>query len=149
MPVGDICNREVVVCQRNTSIVAASQLMRQHHVGTLVVVEAGDDDRAPVGIVTDRDIVVEVLAKEVPLESVCVGDIMSFDLLMAREQDDLWETLSRMRARGVRRVPVVEDGGSLVGLVTVDDLLDLLADELGVLAKVVRREQVREEIRRP
>jgi CBS domain-containing protein len=149
MAVGDICNREVVVCERGSSVVAAAQLMRQHHVGTLVVVEEQGEQRLPVGIVTDRDVVVEVVAKEIPFDAVSVGDIMSFDLLTAREEDDLWDTLAGMRARGVRRVPVVDDAGGLVGLVTVDDLLDLLAEELGALARVIRREQLREELRRP
>jgi CBS domain-containing protein len=149
MAVGDICNREVVVCERASSVVAAAQLMRQHHVGTLVVVEEQGEQRVPVGIVTDRDVVVEVVAKEIAFDAVSVGDIMSFDLLTAREEDDLWDTLAAMRARGVRRVPVVDDAGGLVGLVTVDDLLDLLAEELGALARVIRREQLREELRRP
>jgi CBS domain-containing protein len=149
MAVGDICNREVVVCHRGTTIVEAAQLLRQHHVGTLVVVEGQDEERVPVGIVTDRDIVVEIIAKEVLLDAVTVGDAMTFDLLTAREEDDIWDTLARMRSRGVRRVPVVDDAGSLVGLVTVDDLLDLLAEELAALARVIRREQLREGIVRP
>ncbi len=148
MSIGAICNRDVVIVDKNDSIVEAAHRMREHHVGALVVVEHREGLAAPVGVVTDRDIVVEIIGENVPLGSVKVSDVMSLDLLTARENDGIWETVQRMRLKGVRRVPVVNDKGGLVGIVAVDDLLDLLADELSGLAKIVGREQSVEKVRR-
>lgn len=149
MSVGDFCTREVVIVNRESGIEQLAQLMRQYHVGDVVVVEERAGERIPVGIVTDRDIVIEVVAKGLALNTVTAGDIMSYDLLVVREQEGLWDVLGRMRSRGVRRVPVVNERGALAGLITLDDLLDLLSEELGALAKLVRREQAQEASGRP
>lgn len=149
MAIGDICTRDTVFTTKDSSIGAAARLMREHHVGDLVVVEEKNGRRIPIGILTDRDLVVEILAKEADMNSLTVGDLMIEDLVTAREGDGLYETIQRMRAKGVRRVPVVDAHGSLIGIVSVDDLLDLLADELTALARLVSREQARERTRRP
>ena len=107
MTVGKFCTREVVIAGRDSTILEVARLMRQHHVGDVVIVDAGDDKTEPIGILTDRDIVVELLAAEVSLDTVAVGDVMSFELVTAREQDSIWDTLQSMRAKGIRRVPVV------------------------------------------
>lgn len=145
MSVGQFCNREVIVARRQDPVPELARLMRQYHVGDLVVVESIDAP-VPVGLVTDRDLVVEVLAQEVEPAAVTAGDIMSADLLVARESDSLWETLKRMRARAVRRVPVVDDQhGRLVGIIAVDDVLELLTDELSALARIPFRERDQEQ----
>lgn len=144
MPIGEICNRDVVFVTRSSSILEAARLMRQHHVGDLVVAEERSGMRVPVGLVTDRDLVVEVLAENVDLSTVNVGDIMGAELVTARESDGIYETIQRMRAKGVRHIPVVNSGGGLEGIVAVDDLLSLLADEIMGLANLVVREQTRE-----
>ena len=148
MPIGDICNREVVFVTRKDTVVEAAQLMRKHHVGDLVVAEDRGGIRVPVGMLTDRDLVIEILAAGVALESVDVGDIMSPELVAAHESDGVYETIQRMRAGGVRRIPVVNDRGGLAGIVAVDDLLGLLADEIMGLAKLVGREQEHERVAR-
>jgi len=148
MSIGEICNRETVFTTKDSSISQAAQLMREHHVGDLVVVEEKAGQRIPVGILTDRDLVIEILAKDVDMNAVTVGDVMSGELLTARESDGLYETLQRMRAKGVRRVPVLDAGGALAGIVSADDLLDLLADELTALARLLSREQARERQKR-
>jgi len=149
MTIGKICNRETVIITADRSIVEAARLMRDQHVGDLVVVEELSGRRLPVGILTDRDLVVEILAKEVEVGAVAVGDVMTREPLTARESDSIYDTMQRMRAKGVRRIPVVDAGGSLVGIVAVDDFLDLLSDELTALARVVTREQARERQNRP
>lgn len=150
MTVGQFCNRDTVIVSKQDSIVEAAKLMRQYHVGSLVVVDqTGADTVKPIGIITDRDLVVEILAAEVAAEDVAVGDIMSYRLLTAQAGDSLWDTLRRMREQGVRRVPVVDGQGALVGILASDDLLELLAEELGALAKLVSREQQRELDSRP
>lgn len=144
MPIGELCSREVVFVTRGESIRAAAQIMRQHHVGDVVVVEEKPTQREPVGIVTDRDIVIEVIAKDLDLDSVTVGDIMSFNLVTARETDGIYETIQFMRTKGVRRLPVVNSKGGLVGILTVDDIIGLLSEEMTELAKLISREQALE-----
>jgi CBS domain-containing protein len=148
MAIGEICNRETVFTTRDNSVGDAARLMREHHVGDLVVVDEKAGKRIPVGILTDRDLVVEILAKDVDINTVNVGDIMSDDLITAHETDAIYDTLQHMRAKGIRRLPVVDSDGGLVGIVSVDDILDLLADELTALARLVSREQARERKKR-
>ena len=148
MRTGEVCNRTVIVVGRDTSLGEAAKLMRENHVGSLVVVE-DTDGRAPVGIVTDRDIVVEVLSSGLDHRTVTVGEIMGAKLVTAREDDDWLDTLKVMRGRGVRRVPVVGAAGELVGIVTVDDLLEVVAEQLDDIVRAIGNEQSRETSQRP
>jgi CBS domain-containing protein len=140
MPIGEFCNREVVFALRANTIKEAASLMRQHHVGDLVVVEEGAV-RKPVGIITDRDIVVSLVAQGLDPEVLTVGEVMGQDLITAPEQQGVFESIEQMRMRGIRRLPVVGKQGELIGIVAVDDLLALLAEEMGALAKIITREQ--------
>jgi CBS domain-containing protein len=144
MPIGEFCNREVVFATRETSIPEAAQLMRKFHVGDLVVVDEVDGKRVPVGIVTDRDIVIEIVSQSLDFNEFSVGDIMSPQLISVQEKEGVFETIRLMRAKGIRRIPVVNQEGGLEGIVSADDILDLLAEEMTELAKVVPREQERE-----
>ncbi len=149
MPIGELCIRQVVVAPRNASVLEIAKLMRQHHVGDIVVTDEIKGRREPVGIVTDRDIILEVLAQELDATSLSAGDIMSSDLITVRENEGVFQTIQLMRAKGARRAPVVNGEGILVGIVSVDDLVELLAEELSQLAKLVAREQKLEaELRR-
>jgi CBS domain-containing protein len=148
MPIGEVCNRDVAVIEADTTISEAVKLMRDQHVGDIVVVEQRGPEPVPVGILTDRDIVIEVLAEDVDPQSVSVGDIMSASLLTARESEELIDVIARMRAQGVRRVPVVNERGGLEGILTVDDILELLAEQVNGLAGLVKTEQRRERERR-
>jgi len=144
MSIGRICNRETVIARAEDTIVEVSKLMRLHHVGDVVVIEPGEGGNVPIGILTDRDLVMEILAQDLSPDAVTVGDIMSEEIVTAREEDGIWDTLQRMRIKGVRRVPVVDARGGLVGILALDDLLELLAGELADLSKIVRREEGRE-----
>jgi len=144
MPIGEICNREVIIVQRDDTVLQAAKLMRQHHVGDLLVVEERGGRRVPVGIVTDRDLVVEIIAPELDSTVITVSDIMVTKLATVKESNGVFEAIQYMRSKGIRRLPVVDDDGGLVGIVTLDDLLVLLADELGALARLVEREQKNE-----
>lgn len=144
MPVGQLCIRQTVVAPRGTSVQDAAKLMRAYHVGDLVVTEPTDGKRKPVGIVTDRDIVIEVLAQGLDPAGLSVEDIMTRDLVTVDEREGLFETIRIMRENGVRRIPVVDSKGSLAGIVAVDDVIDLLAEELSQIAKVVLRERRQE-----
>jgi CBS domain-containing protein len=148
MNVGEVCNREVVVVERNASIRDAARLMRDYHVGDLIVVESANGGRRPVGILTDRDIVVGVLAGDAETDSLAVQDVMGGELVTATEQESLTDAIKRMRTAGVRRLPVVDRAGALVGILTVDDLLDLLSETLTDLTRLISREIGREQRRR-
>src|SRR3989338_225714 len=111
--------------------------MREYHVGSIVVVDEANGKRVPAGIVTDRDIVVAVLALGLNPDAIQVGDVMNLELLAVRENAGVAETIELMRAKGVRRVPVTDASGALVGIVAADDVLSLLAEEMSALATMV------------
>lgn len=144
MPISEVCNREVVIVQPNDSVLDAAELMRQHHVGDVVVVEDRGGRRVPIGIVTDRDLVVEIMAAKLEPADIKVSDIMLSDLLTVKQDAGLFEAIEGMHAKGVRRLPVVDNSGGLIGILTLDDLIELLADEMTSLAKLVKREQKKE-----
>jgi len=144
MPIGDICVREVVTATRETTIQQAAQLMRENHVGDLLVVDQQNGARTPVGIVTDRDIVIAVVAPGLDPAVLSVGDVMGPELETVNEDEGIFETLHHMRDAGVRRIPVVRDNNELIGIVSTDDIVQLLADEMTEVAKLISREQRRE-----
>jgi CBS domain-containing protein len=136
MRIGDICTIETVHCKRDMTVQEAALLMRKHHVGDLVVVEQPNGEQVPVGIITDRDIVVSVIALGLDPSSLLVGDIMTGELLTATEDEDVYETIERMRFKNIRRLPVVNSLGGLSGIVSVDDLLEFLSEEMGELSRI-------------
>jgi len=144
MSVGELCNRTVIVTSRTTRLDEAARLMREHHVGSIVVVDETAAGSKPVGIVTDRDIVIEIVAAGVSPATVTVEEIMAPDLVVAKEGEDLLDTLTRMRAKGIRRVPVVNGVGALLGILSLDDMLGVLAEHVDGLLKVIAQEQARE-----
>lgn len=148
MPVSELCNREVVIVQADDTVLEAAQLMRQHHVGDVLVVEDREGIRVPVGIVTDRDLVVGIIAPALDPAALTVSDIMLSELATIKEHAGLFEAIGYMRAKGVRRLPVVAHDGGLIGILTLDDLLELLAEELAALAGLVKHEQQKETMSR-
>lgn len=146
MKIGEICNREVVFVHRDEDLITAAGLMRQYHVGDVVVVEERDGKRVPVGILTDRDLVVKVLARGLEPAHLKVVEVMSGGVETVEEGFGVLETIERMRASAIRRQPVVDKAGTLVGIVTMDDMIDLLAEALGDLARLIVREQRRETV---
>jgi CBS domain-containing protein len=146
---GEICTRNVSFATQGMVLVEAARQMREHHVGCLVVVEEVGAQRLVVGVLTDRDIVVGVVAPGLDPATLTVGDAMSAEPVTAREDDSLIDLMRTMRERGVRRVPVVGERGELIGIVTLDDVLTVLAEELGLLVAAIDREGQRERQRRP
>ena len=144
MGIGELAIRQVVVGSRETSVLDAAKLMRQYHVGDIVITDEADGKRLPVGIVTDRDIVLEVFAQGIDATKLTVGDIMTGDLLTVKEYEGVFQTIQLMRAKGARRAPVVDKDGALLGIISADDFIELLAEELSELARLVSREQKRE-----
>jgi CBS domain-containing protein len=130
MNIGEICNRTVVFATEDMNLRGAAQLMRDDHVGSLVVVREAAHGRIVVGMLTDRDITVMGVARDFDPQTLRVADIMSADPVTARVEDSVNEVLGKMRSRGIRRVPVTTDDGVLIGIVTLDDLLDVVAEEM-------------------
>jgi CBS domain-containing protein len=139
-----ICTPDVVCCGPATTIQAAAALMRAKHTGDIVVVDDPDEERIPLGIITDRDIVVDVLAAGLSPGATTVSSILHPPVVVANENEDASEALQRMRVHGVRRLPVVGLEGRLVGILTLDDVLDLVAADLNAIVDLVARQQDRE-----
>jgi CBS domain-containing protein len=149
MKIADICSRNVITIDGEEAIVEAARRMREYHVGALVVIDRRRSGRRPVGILTDRDLVVSVLAEDPEdLDRLLVSDVMTADPVTVTPDQSLDEALDRMRAAGARRLPVVDPEGALVGLVSFDDITDVFARQIGLLASVLQTEQSREWQRR-
>jgi CBS domain-containing protein len=149
MPIGDICVLGVVTCNRDTKIDEVAQLMRQHHVGDVVVIEESKGKQVPVGILTDRDVVTSVIALKLDPAMFSAGDLISRKIITVREDLGVFETIQEMRRHGVRRMPVLDQEGTLAGIISIDDLFALLAEEMAELAKLISKEQVEETRRKP
>jgi CBS domain-containing protein len=151
MKVSDICTRTVVTIPEFEDLMAAAQLMRKKHIGYLVVTEpkVADGTVTPVGVITDRDIVVRVVAREADVRSLRVGDVMTRQPVLALEDSSVSVALHYMREIGVRRLPVVNHAGRLTGVLSLDDVLDALAEELMDVASSIRHELKVEDALRP
>ncbi|CAB3767298.1 hypothetical protein GQ57_16635 [Burkholderia sp. MSh2] len=143
-----LCTRDVAMCSARTTVVEAAAMMRDAHVGDLVVVRDREGRCEPVGMLTDRDIVLAVVSPDAPAGALFVGDIMSEPVAVANVDDDIWLLAKRMRQYGVRRLPVVGDGGELVGIVSLDDLLHAVATLLDELRLATARQSYFEEKQR-
>ncbi len=145
MLLNNFCILDVACCTPRTTVLEAAHLMRKKHTGDLVVVEDDEERQEPLGVITDRDIVIEVLAKGLDPATTLVSSVIRTPVVIARDDEDSTQALERMRVHGVRRIPVVGSRGKLVGIVTVDDLVKRLALEASVLTEIVSREQRQEE----
>lgn len=141
MSVGNICNRNVVLIGKHDSIFTAARLMRDHHVSDVVVVESSKGINIPLGVLSDRDIVVKIIAAGQDLNTVSISDLMSDQLLTVNETDEVMPTLKRMRHKGVRRIPVIGNDSGLLGLLSIDDILDTLAEQLNDIDQIISQDQ--------
>src|SRR3970040_2869743 len=137
MSISSLCKRVVVTIHRDATVEDAALFMRSSHIGNVVVVDAADT-RRPVGIITDRDIAVEVVAQGLVPAQTPVGSVMSTPVLSLREEDSLLEALDKMSAGGVRRAPVLDRDGRLKGGGGVGGPGRLLARELGQIGALIR-----------
>ncbi|HXZ48818.1 MAG TPA: CBS domain-containing protein [Usitatibacter sp.] len=144
MAIGELCTRDVVFVGRNDTVAEAARLMRENHIGSLVVAEGSGNVRRPAGMITDRDIAVGVVALGLDPESTTVEAAMRGRIVSVREDEGVGRAISLMRAEGVRRLPVVDASGALVGVIAADDLIDLFAEEMSGLAGMLSRGTNRE-----
>jgi len=144
MIVGDVCSREVYVVRRGEPLAEAVREMRNRHVGAVVVADPAGELLRPVGILTDRDVICGQIARQADLFCLAVDDVMTPDPLTVSESAEVAEAVESLCKRGVRRAPVVAETGDLVGIVTLDDLLPVVADELSSLAQLMGNQAKRE-----
>ncbi|HEV2621814.1 MAG TPA: CBS domain-containing protein [Frateuria sp.] len=144
MQVHDICTHQVVSISPAASVTEAAGVMRKQHVGMLVVVEQPNGERIPVGVLTDRDIVVEVVAPGAPCAQLRVDEVMSRDPAVCSHDEQLLDAVARMRLRGIRRLPVLNDKGGLCGLLSLDDIYGALGVYLQEMSRALTRSQARE-----
>lgn len=143
-----LCTREVATCDPHTSILEAAARMRALHAGDLVVVRDDKGVCVPLGVLTDRDIVLAVVSPDAAADKLYAGDVMSTPAVLADGTDDIWLLARRMRLHGVRRLPVVGEDGGLIGIVSLDDLLHGAAKLLDELRLISARQPHLEEKRR-
>lgn len=144
MRVGELCSRDVRVVHRGEALVEAARGMLADHVGALVVLDPGDTARKPVGILTDRDIVRGQLRHRSDLFCLTVGDVMTPDPLTLPADMDVSASIEALSARQVRRAPVLDRTGAVIGMVSLDDLVPALAEELRSLAELMSTQARRE-----
>ncbi len=151
MNVVEHCQRNVVTIRPYEDLLAAARLMREKHVGYIVVVEPAIEDGTyrPVGVLTDRDLVVSVIAREANPNSLRVEDVMTRKPVVVNAEEPLSSASREMRRLGVRRLPVVGDHGELVGVIALDDVVETLAAQLQDIAGSIRSEQIIEQALRP
>jgi len=143
MNIEEICSRIVVVALPATSLHEGARLLREHHVGALVVIDGRETSR-PLGVVTDRDMVVDVLAQGIDPARLTVGDLMSRDVVSVNAAEGVLETIRIMQSEGVRRVVVVDNAGTLVGIVSFNDLVPYVSEALAGLSSAITGAQYRE-----
>jgi CBS domain-containing protein len=144
MRIAELSTLQAIVCTPQTTIAHAAQIMRDKHVGDLIAADDSGGSPKPVGILTDRDIVVAVVAQGLDPTVILVGDIMTTQLLTVAADADPFEALATMRVRGVSRLPVVDDDGNLAGIVSAADLLGFVTQELAGLAGLRQRQTTHE-----
>jgi CBS domain-containing protein len=141
----DVCTPSVVCCGVQISVLEAARLMRHHHVGDVVVVDDPAEERIPLGVVTDRDLVIEVLGNGLDPAKTSLASLIRSPVVIAHESEDTVHVIERMRVHGVRRVPVINQEGSAVGIITLDDLLRLLVADASALLEIMTKAQTHEQ----
>ena len=137
--VGQICKRNPVTCASDAEITDVVDLMREQQVGSVILVQEMTDGTRPYGIITDRDLVVRVFTAGVEYDSLTIRDVATTDLKLVRENDGMGEAIHVMHEAGIKRLPVVDSVGRLIGIISGDDLLLHLANEVQELASLFIR----------
>lgn len=141
MSLESLCRREIVCVDVNTTVLDATGMMEDMNVGCVIVIQ---NDR-PVGIVTDRDVVLRVVNKRLDPARCVVGDIMSLEVVTLKQNTGLYDALEQIKESGskVRRFPIVDENGAIKGIITLDDVIDLLGREMSDVAAIIESERPR------
>jgi len=149
LQVKDIAVNAPVTALPIDTITDCAKRMHAEHVGCLIVIEKSDGSQFPVGMLTDRDIAIEVVAFGLDPNALTAGDVMSEKPAVVEEDDDLLDVLARMRERGARRLPVTRPDGALAGVIALDNVLEALAEQLDGMIGVLKAQRTRELRTRP
>jgi len=143
----ELCQRNVVTVRRHEELGTAAWMMRERHVGCLVVVEPAGimGGERPIGMLTDRDIVTHVIVQEADPREVRVEDVMTRHPVTVWTTSSLDEALQRMREGHVRRVPVVDERGRLAGILALDDIFEYLSTRQLFVTPIRRHDHPREQ----
>jgi len=137
MKIGDICTRNPATVSTSATLAEVARLMKDRHIGTVIVTKAPLDRPVATGIITDRDIACAQLDRRSDLASLSAEEVMTRNPLEINAEDSLDKAIAKLRARGVRRAPVVSSSGALIGVISTDDLFAYVARELMLLARLV------------
>lgn len=138
MPVSDLCSKNIACIEQGSTLQNAAQLMKKNHVGGLIVVESNGKNK-PVGIITDRDITLGAVAENLSMNTK-VKEVMSKNIFTVPKNEGIAEVVDRMEREGVRRMIVIDNSGNACGLVSSDDILQLVAREINGLGRLVQRQ---------
>ncbi|HEY0848085.1 MAG TPA: CBS domain-containing protein [Noviherbaspirillum sp.] len=142
--VGEICSRTVAFVTEDMSLKEAANRMRTEHVGSLVVVREVPAGRVVAGMLTDRDIAIIAVARDFDPQTLRVAEVMTPDVVTVEPAVSVYEALATMRQKGVRRLPVVRNDNVLEGIVSMDDILEVVAEELQMVVQAMARERSKE-----
>ncbi len=145
MTVEHLVTRNVASVDTSATVVQAAREMRNRHVGALVITDAQNGGLKPVGVITDRDLVVSVLAMDLAPGLLTAGEVMTAHPFTVHLDDDADLAIRRMRGLGVRRAPVVDTAGRLQGIFAMDDYLEHLANGLREVSILIAQERREEE----
>jgi CBS domain-containing protein len=137
MNIGQICTRKPLTVEASDPLAVAARVMCDRHIGSVIVVMRPADRPVPVGMITDRDIVRAQLEHHADLNVLSAEQVMTRDPLILEDQTPLDLAIGKLRARGVRRAPVVDLHGGLIGIVSTDDIVKAIANELGSLSRLI------------
>jgi CBS domain-containing protein len=140
MAIEQYATRNVVMVSEEASLHEAAHLMKEENVGTIVVVKNKETDLTPRGILTDRDIVIRLLSEDGDPKQIRVKDISTHNLLVIQQGQGVQETIKALTDKGVRRAPVVDANNKIIGIITLDDLLLLVIEELQCLAGLIKKQ---------
>lgn len=139
MSIEKACNKNVISLTEDSTVIEAAQAMKQHNVGDILIIN--QKDNKPVGIITDRDIVMAIASSNNGnIQSLRIADIASRELLTIAQDQDIEDAIDQMSSKGVRRAPIINASGQAVGIVSVDDLVPLLAKELQCLSNIIEKQ---------
>jgi len=147
METSKLISKKVITVKKNESVQDAAKLMRKHHIGDVVVLDPKSN--APIGMLTDRDIVLATIALNIPYEGLSVGDIMTEKLVTVGQNADIHEIIRLMKAHGVKRIPVVGAKKNLLGIISRDNVMKYLGDEFSSIGDTYQRQRSKEKERRP
>ncbi len=147
METSKLINKKVVTVKKDSTVQEAAKLMRKHHIGDVVVMDPRSN--APIGILTDRDIVLATIALNIPYEGLSVEDIMTEKLVTVSQDAGIHEVIRLMKLHGVKRIPVVGAKKNLIGIISRDNVMKFLGDEFSSIGDTYQRQRSKEKERRP